>query len=61
MRLSKAQVKAKAEQQQWEWRDELQALLSIPVGGWSSAQADKVEELASMLGYSNEDCFWRSF
>lgn len=54
--------RAKAEQTEWAMRDELQALLEIPRRiGWTSAQADKVEELASMLGYTDEDCFWRTF
>jgi hypothetical protein len=42
-------------------RDELQSLLDIPRSiGWTNAQSDKVEELASELEFTEEDKYWHS-
>jgi hypothetical protein len=41
-------------------RDELNALLDMPIGEWSSKQADTVEVLADLLGYTEDDKFWHS-
>ena len=45
------------EMQQDKWRDELQSLLNSP--DWSE-HVDRVEELAGLLGFTDDDCYWRS-
>lgn len=55
---SKKQYEMRIEQEN-SWRNELQNLLDLR-GVWSNPQADRVEELASLLNYSEEDKFWHA-